>query len=143
MAGAELRQPVEPGPLVAPDGGRFGDDVDGGPEVAHAPAQRRIDGRIAHQHERPAPQPALHRQCQTEGAGGRLDHHRARFEHPVIPGPVEDVPGGEQLHQAEGRAVQVGAEVNDAGQLQRPGDGDGHVPQKSLLPLAKTRRRGT
>ena len=55
---------------------------------------------------------------------------RARAARP--PGPVEDVPGRQQLHQAEGGAEQIGPETNDAGQFQRPGDRDGHVPQESL-----------
>ena len=104
-----------------------------------------VDGRVADQHEGPAPEPALHGQRQPEGARRRLDDDGARLEQPVVAGPVEDVPGGQQLHQAEGGAEEVGSEVDDPGKLQCPGDGDGHVRQgrvscRSREPDAAERR---
>ena len=125
MAGPELGQPVEPGLLVAAFRRRLGDDVHGGAEVAQAAPEAGVDGGVADQDQRVAPQPAFHGQRQPEGARRRLDDDGAGVEQAVLPGLVEDVPGRQQLHEAEGGAEEVGSEVDDPGQFQSPGDGSG------------------
>ena len=126
MSCPQLRQSVEAGLLVAADRRRLGHDVDGGAEVPHPPPQARVDGGIADEHQRAAPEPALHGQRQPERARRRLDDDGARLEQPVVAGPVEDVPGRQQLHEAEGRSEQIRAETDDPGELQRPGDRRGN-----------------
>ena len=115
MAAAELGQPVEAGLLVAADRRRFGHDVDRRAQVAQAPPEAGVDRRVADQDQRPAPEAALHGQRQAERPRRRFDDDRAGLEQPVLVGPVEDVPGRQQLHQREGGPEEIGPEVDDPG----------------------------